>query len=783
LPTRDITSRPTAATAAQTASSLRGIARKGGHLPRRTPPAVVLRLAIGREGIGLELEGFARVACARVTQLTASLPGMRFPVDVSGGVARFRHRWSELQRLELEVGARALERWAAPRLRGLVGARTPDVWIAVAATSATVCVSAVVDADERGSRVAPVLAFEVHVLPQGEDLVIVVANARGAELPAPATAMAIGCVRAVVGQAAERRGAEFVFRRPGSTLAQALLPEAGARVPSTAGLQWTAIAASADTWILQAGRDALPAAPSEDAVRAHEVATMLRVVDDMLVDGDVVAARDAYLDALERAPRHGEIARRIIDIDARVTGRAEAALAMIAEAREKSGGGFGVTPGELLLETGDAEAALASLERVGDTEPAPALAARALELAARATRDVESAALWLDRALARAPRSTTARWERVEKRLALGRLEDALADAEHLEALSRGTAAKYGVWLRAGQLWQTTGMSGRAGPLFERALRFAPDEPEALAGLGASLVAEGHGARGTVLIGRALSLAETRGEATSTIALALALALAETLDDLPTAIAHVASIPADAVEATSARGLEGRWRARLGDIVGAGLAFARLRELAAAVSATKDEKRVRPIAALLIEAAKLEGEQRHDALAARRYLGEALRLVPHDREARRLYREVCGIAGRGLKDGPSVEPEASLAASEAFDEPRIVSLDAGDDSEVPASDGDIERAERVEELTRRLHADPRDEATADELAGLLEALGRGHDLLALLSAGLSDAGVARRAVLAPRAQATLDRLACQAEAAGRKEEAALYRDAATMLAR
>ncbi len=726
------------------------------------------------------------MACARVTQLTASLPGMRFPVDVSGGVARFRHRWSELQRLELEVGARALERWAAPRLRGLVGTRTPDVWISVAVASATVCVSAVVDADERGPRVAPVLAFEVHVLPQGEDLVIVVANARGAELPAPATAMAIGCVRAVVGEAAERRGAEFVFLRPGATLAQALLPEAGARVPSTADVRWAAITASADTWILQAGRDALPAAPSEDAIRAHEVAMMLRVADDMLVDGDVVAARHAYLDALERAPRHGEIARRVIDIDARVAGRAEAALAMLAEAREKGGGGsFGVTPGELLLETGDAEAALASLERVGDTEPAPALAARALELAARATRDVESAALWLDRALARAPRSTTARWERVEKRLALGRLEDALADAEHLEALSRGAAAKYGVWLRAGQLWQAAGTSGRAGPLFERALRFAPDEPEALAGLGASLVAEGHAARGTALIGRALSFAQTRGAPTSPIALALGRALAETLDNLPTAIAHVASIPADAVEAPSARGLEGRWRALLGDIVGAGLAFARLRELAAGMPATKDEGRARPIANLLIEAARWEREQRHDALAARRYLGEALRLLPHDREARRLYREVCGVAGRGLETSPSIEQDGSLAASEApeiSDRPRIVSFDAGDDAEAPASDGDIERAERVDELTRRLHADPRDDATADELAGLLEALGRGHDLLALLSAGLSDAGVARRAVLAPRARATLERLACQAEAAGRKEEAALYRDAATMLA-
>ena len=150
---------------------------------------------------------------------------------------------------------------------------------------------------------------------------------------------------------------------------------------------------------------------------------------------------------------------------------------------------------------------------------------------------------------------------------------------------------------------------------------------------------------------------------------------------------------------------------------------------------------------------------------------------------RRLYREACGITGTGFREGPTAKANPSFAASTATKisgESRIVSFDAEDDS--LASDSDVERAERVEELTRRLHANPRDDATADELAGLLEALGRGHELLALLSAGLADAGVERRAELAPRARATLDRLARQAEAAGRKDEASLYRDAARMLA-
>jgi tetratricopeptide (TPR) repeat protein len=427
---------------------------------------------------------------------------MTFPVDVSGGVARFRHRWSHLERLELELGARALERWAAPRLRGLVGAQTPDVWVALAPSSATVCVTAIADADEQGSS-APIVAFDLHVLSRGEDLALVVTNARGSELPAPATAMAIACVKAVVGLAAERQGAEFCFRRAGAAVARALLPEAGARVPASENVKWGVVAVNADTWILQAARDALPAAPSRDAIVAHEIATLLRAADDLLVNGDLVAARIAYLEALERAPRHGEIARRIMDIDARTPGRAEAALAILAEAREKDArGDLGVTPGELLLEIGDLDGALANLERVGETERAPALGARAFEIAARATREIESSLRWLDASLARSPRSTTPRWARAEKRLLLGRLEGALADVERLEALARGTAAKHAVWLRAGRMWQTTGLGRHAAPLFERALRFAPDEAGALAGLGDALVAEGHAARGAAILGR-----------------------------------------------------------------------------------------------------------------------------------------------------------------------------------------------------------------------------------------------------------------------------------------
>jgi tetratricopeptide (TPR) repeat protein len=759
--------------------------RRDATHSRRVEEQLALRLVIGRDGVGLELAHPVRLGCITVSELTATLPGIRFPVDVSGGVPRFRHRRGVLQSLELEVGARTVERWAAPRLRGLVGTRTPEVWIGVRQAGATVCVVATADPEEEAAfRTTPILAFDVEALAERDDLTFVVKHARGTDLPSPATAMAIACFEAIVGGIAKREGAAFVLRSGATALARALLPEAGARVPAAAGLGWTSFTAHGESWIIHAARETLVASPSEDAVLAHEIARMIREADDALVGGDTGRARTLYLDALDRAPRHGEIVRRVLEIDARAVERAEAALATLAQAMQVDGEtDFGTTPGELLARVGDADAAVASLERAGETEPTPALAARAFEMAAGITRDAEEASRWLDRALARAPRSVTARWSRVTRRLEMGRLEDALADVEHLEALARGSRAKYAVWLRGGRAWQAAGLVGRAAVLFERALRYAPEDPNALAGLGASLVGEGRVARGVAVLTHAIELAEGIARdagafavpvAMSRILLDLARALAEGLDDLPTAIARVATISSDAFEAPVARGLEGRWRAKLGDVSGAALAFARLRELASSFAAPADDARVPAIVGLLSEGAELQRSRLRDVRGAQRYLAAALRLRPHDEELRRAYREV-GALVVGEDRGPTTESEeAGHPASAPGPRP---SFDLALAPDLPSTDEDLRANVRVEELTRQLQGDPRNAAAADELATLLQALGRGHELLALLSARLEDATPEERVELAPRARAALERLAAQAESAGRLEEAALYRGA------
>jgi hypothetical protein len=180
----------------------------------------------------------------------------------------------------------------------------------------------------------------------------------------------------------------------------------------------------------------------------------------------------------------------------------------------------------------------------------------------------------------------------------------------------------------------------------------------------------------------------------------------------------------------------------------------------------------------LTEAAGFERRVREDLLAAQRHLASALRLAPHDPVAREAYREVgLEIAGVGESVGEArpTEPPAPfhVALSGALEEsPAEPAQEAFDEAEDAA---------RVEELTRKLHADPNDDSVVDELAERLLRLGRSHELLALLSARVEDAAPERRALLVPKQREVLERLIRETREAGRIEEASLFEDALAAL--
>ena len=723
-----------------------------GSLPPKKHSELELRLAIGRDGLGIELDAPARLGPLDVTELAMTLPAVRFPVDVSGGVQRFRHRRGVLERMTFELQADALSRAAAPELRGLLGEKTPQLFVAVRPWGATIGI-----ADDELGRA---LAFEIALDAYEDELRLAVFGARGLGLQAPAAALAAQAVAGVAKKLARREGSRFVFEDVAAHLTRSLLPDAGARAPDCRGARFTAITCASDAWILHVSRG-VAATTTEEAVRAREAAALLKDADDARIEGDFERARALDLYCLERAPRHPEVCRRIADLDRLAGARAEAARAILSDASDPI---FSwPLAGELAIEAHDASAAASALLRAADEEVVPSLAALALERGASVAPDAIEALAWLDRAIARAPTSARLHWTRAAARIALGRMRDATSDIEEIEAMTRGASTKHAVWRRAATLWTTAGHAAEARALFERALRFMPDDAASLAGLGTTMIAQGKVARGVALLSRALQHAErARGQHmvddTSPYALALARALAEQLGDRPAAIARVRTIGSAAREAVTARGLEGRWRAALGDKAGASLAYAQMRDIASSASELGPAEEAR---ALLLEAAAFERKSRADVAAAQAHLGVAIRLFPRDAAVADAYRDVNDVLS-----SPSLPPDAPSPPT-AADRPK-----AGGAS----SDADNDEA-RADELLHRYRGAPNDDRLVDELTTVLTRLGRSHEVLALLAGRYEEASPERRAQLAPAQIEVLARLERDARARGHDHEAQLFRDA------
>ncbi|MEO7096901.1 MAG: hypothetical protein ABI175_26820, partial [Polyangiales bacterium] len=90
-----------------------------------------LQLALGREGIGLEMSAPVDLGTARLVAARAKLVGLRFPLDVSGGVERFRHRRTALDVARIAIEHAAAERWLASMAIGVLSPGAAEVRIGV----------------------------------------------------------------------------------------------------------------------------------------------------------------------------------------------------------------------------------------------------------------------------------------------------------------------------------------------------------------------------------------------------------------------------------------------------------------------------------------------------------------------------------------------------------------------------------------------------------------------------------------------------------------------------
>ncbi len=699
---------------------------------------IPLRLAVTKGGLGLELEHPLALGPLQAEQLAISLVGLSFPVDLSGGVARFRHRRGALEHLSITARRDQLAAAMGPRMRGAIGAATPAVTLAAIAGGVMV---GLVDG-------TTALAFDVLWAPSEGDVRLVVSSPRSIGLGTPALGAALRAMDAVVGQAGTRLGPLFAFADAPALVARYVLPGVGARVPDTGDLRWGLL--ESDTFGFRAvcDRTFSPPALAPHVVRELELAKLTETADDALAASSLDEARDAYLALLERSPRDAAIARRLADLDRVVGGRKEAALSTLLEAMPIAEGGF--LAGELLSATASAQSSVLALKQAAERELYGPLAALALLRAAEQTETVRDRLDLLDQAIARSPALEAPRWARFAIRLELADWKGAMADAEHLEAATRGAARRHEVWRRAAEGFLERGHAAKAITLFERALRYAPDNPLAVSGLARSLLQAGRSGRALDLMARAVELAEKKGTPAYGPVLSLARALADHASDYPHAIARLRSIPAGEPESLDARALEGRYRGMLGDLAGASIAFARMRD---AVEMAKEIASDRA-AAWLVEAARFEREAKKDALAAQRHLGVALQLLPRDAKILSLFREVAAEAAAAAKEIAKV---AGNPAGPGFD---------------PVRD-----EERALLLSERLRGDPSNHRVALELADVLARLERDVEVFALLAARLEDATHETRPDLVPRQVATLERLIESARRARRDNEVEIYADA------
>ena len=588
---------------------------------------VPLRLTVTRGVLGIELYEPIEIGPLDVTALSVTLPNLRFPLDLSGGVPRFRHRRGDLEHAGIVCSFTRLASFFERRCGDVFGALVRPVLIFGRPQGIGVGLVA----EGRA------LAFDLLWVPDERHARFVVSNARGAGLPGAALGFALRALDGVFKGLGTRRGRVISIRDAGAQLGRLLLPAVGARAPAARGVRFGAISWSGDEARVELDATFAPAVFPVEGTRALELAALVEAGDDALARGAADDARTAYMVALEQAPRHPELVRLVADIDLQVPDRAEAALGMVIETMAATSAGL--TGAELLWRLADFDGARQALSVAAEREPfAPLAALMWCRLAEHEPAPIERRNA-LDRAVALAPGLELPRLRRFAARLERGDNEGALADAEHLEAMTRGARGKHEINLRAARAFFAAGFVREARRCFERALRYLPDDARATAGLARALLESGLRERATTLLARAVALSERGGQADADALIDLAFVLAADLKDLPQAIARVRQVSSSSARYVEARRWEARWRADLGDIAGASLAYGRMREAIELGSEAPPQA-----VAFLLEAAEFERTAEQDVLSAERHLSVALRLAPHDREVAERYRQIAGEA-------------------------------------------------------------------------------------------------------------------------------------------
>lgn len=587
-------------------------------------PRVPLRLSVTRGRLGLEIYEPFDIGPLRVEHLAQSFLNLRFPLDLSGGVPAFRHRRGNLERVVITSDLDRLRKWLEPRIRTLLGPllRPVDLWWHESGLGIGIV------------RESSVIAWDLHWVPVMGHARLVVNNARGWGLNVPVLVEVLRLMDAFGGKLFERQGRVLALKDAGRVVARTLLPAVGARAPSASDVAFGPLRIDERACRVELDSNNSQAELSAVAARAVELAGIAQLGDDALVRGELDEARNHFLFALESAPRQRDLVLLIAEIDV-LLGRIEAAIGLIGESMPVlTAGRVGALA---LLGRGERDAAREILLLAASEERYSPLVSM-LQLARAACEECGiERRMALDAAVASAPSLAPVRWARLEARAAFGDAVGAMSDAQHLEASASGRTVRHGICARSAEIMLAAGLEQPASVLFQRALRYVPENVDAMVGLARTLHMLGEGLRAIPLLERAIQVAGNSGQGRGAALVELATLIASKLNDLPQAVARLRAVAPSDKAAIPARGLEGRFRLMLGDVVGASVAFARMRELIE-LAPSEDKS-----TDWLVEAARFERDVLRDHAAAERHLALALRIAPHQAAIRELYREVAAV--------------------------------------------------------------------------------------------------------------------------------------------
>lgn len=583
-----------------------------------------LRLSVTRGRLGLEIYEPTSLGPLRIEQLSQSFLGLKFPLDLSGGVPAFRHRRGNLERVAISTDLDRLRRWAEPKLRSALGplARPIDLWWLDCGIGVGIV------------RETSVIAWDLLWVPVMGDARFVVSNPRGWGHELPVLAEVLQLMDVVGGKHFERRGRVLMLRNAARSIARTLLPAVGARAPAVRDVAFGALQIDDQSCHVTLDSSFVQAEIGAAAARALELSRLSEAGDDALVRGDPETARNHYLLALESAPRQRDLVLITGEIDVTL-GRVEAALGLISESMPILAAGA-VGAKALLARTERETAKEVFAQAAREEQYAPLASMLQLMRSNCETTGVERRRI-LDTAVASAPLLAEVRWARLTERAALGDAAGTLSDAQHLEASATGRQSRFTICRRAADVMLAAGMDAEATAMFQRSLRYAPEDVAAMVGLAQSLQRLGESLRALPLLERAIQIGTQNGERHGAALVELARLIATKLGDLPQAVARLRAVSHDEAEAVEARGLEGRYRLMLGDVVGASAAFGRMREI---IELSPRDGRG---AEWLIEAARFERDVLRDHSAAERHLAVALRVAPNHGTIREMYREVAAV--------------------------------------------------------------------------------------------------------------------------------------------